>query len=86
MFSVHFLSIVLNVKPSILSWHVSFLGGGLCYTTVQETALEKLEAIGLDKRQYRLHSLRAGGASAAANKGVPDLCLRDMGAGTVKML
>ena len=46
--------------------------GGLSYTTVREAVLAKLEAIGLDKRQYGLHSLRAGGASAAANAGVPD--------------
>lgn len=46
--------------------------GSLSYTTVRETVLDKLEAIGLDKSQYGLHSLRAGGASAAANAGVPD--------------
>ena len=34
--------------------------------------LEMLEAIGLDKRLFGLHSLRAGGASAAANAGVVD--------------
>ena len=46
--------------------------GGLSYTTIREAVLQKLEAIGLDRRQYGLHSLRAGGASAAANAGVPD--------------
>ena len=45
---------------------------GISYTTIREAVLQKLEAIGLDKRQYGLHSLRAGGASAAANAGVPD--------------
>ena len=45
--------------------------GGLSYTTVRETVLERFKAIGLDKQQYGLHSLRAGGASAAA-AGVPD--------------
>lgn len=44
----------------------------MSYTTVRKTVLEKFEAIGLDKRQYGLHSLRAGGATAAANAGVPD--------------
>ena len=34
--------------------------------------LEKLVAIGLDKRQFGVHSLRSGGASAAAQAGVPD--------------
>ena len=31
-----------------------------------------LSAIGVDHHQFGLHSLRAGGASAAANAGVPD--------------
>ena len=31
-----------------------------------------LSAIGLDHHQFGLHSLRAGGSSAAANAGVPD--------------
>ena len=34
--------------------------GGLSYTTVHETVLDKFQAIGLDKKQYGLHSLRAG--------------------------
>ena len=42
---------------------------------------KKLEAIGLDKRQYGLHSLRAGGASAAANTGVPDSLFKHHGHG-----
>ena len=46
--------------------------GGLSYTIVRETVLDKFQAIGLDKKQYGLHSLRAGGATAAANAGVPD--------------
>ena len=46
--------------------------GGLSYTRVRELVLGMLLAIGLDHRQFGLHSLRAGGASAAANAGVPD--------------
>ena len=34
--------------------------------------LERIKAIGLDPRQFGLHSLRSGGALAAANAGVPD--------------
>ena len=45
---------------------------GLSYTAVREAVLAKLEAIGLDRREYGLHSLRAGGATSAANAGVPD--------------
>ena len=46
--------------------------GGLSYTRAREVMLDMLSAIGLDKRQFGLHSLRAGGASAAANAGVAD--------------
>ena len=34
--------------------------------------LQKLTAIGLVSKQFGLHSLRSGGASAAVNAGVPD--------------
>ena len=46
--------------------------GGLSYTRMRELLLEKLSAVGLDPKKYGLHSLRAGGATAAANAGVPD--------------
>ena len=46
--------------------------GGLSYTRARELILDKLAAIRLDKRQFGLHSLRAGGAAAAANAGIPD--------------
>ena len=39
---------------------------------MRELLLEKLEKIGLNPKQYGLHSLRSGGATAAANAGVPD--------------
>ena len=45
---------------------------GFSYTRAREVVLDMLSAIGLDKRQLGLHSLRAGGASAAANAGIPD--------------
>ena len=46
--------------------------GGLSCTRVRELVLEKLKELGLDTKQFGLHSLRSGGASAAANAGVPD--------------
>lgn len=46
--------------------------GSLSYTRVRELVLEKLSLMGLDKSKFGLHSLRSGGASAAANAGVPD--------------
>ena len=61
--------------------------GGLSYTRAREVVLDMLEAIGLDKRQVGLHSLRAGGASAAANAGVYLIgSSSSMGGGGVKML
>ena len=38
-----------------------------------------LESIGLDCKQFSLNSLRSGGASAAANAGVPDQCFKHHG-------
>ena len=53
--------------------------GNISYTRVREIVLEMLEAIGLDKKKFGLHSLRSGGASAAANAGVPDRCFKRHG-------
>ena len=44
----------------------------MTYSRARELVLQCLEGIGLDSRNYGLHSLRSGGASAAANAGVPD--------------
>ena len=44
----------------------------LWWPRVRELVLEKLKELGLDPKQFGLHSLRAGGASVAANAGVPD--------------
>ena len=46
--------------------------GGLSYSRAQEILLEKIKAMGWDPSQFGMHSLRAGGATAAANGGVPD--------------
>ena len=51
----------------------------LSYTRARELVLDMLEAIGLDRKQFGLHSLRSGGASAAANAGVPDRCFKRHG-------
>ena len=44
----------------------------LSYSRMREILLTELENIGLDKNLFGLHSLRSGGATAAANAGVPD--------------
>lgn len=46
--------------------------GSLGYARMRELLLAKLDQLGYDKQQFSLHSLRAGGASAAANAGIPD--------------
>lgn len=46
--------------------------GGLSYTRMRELFMAKLKELGYDAKQFGLHSLRAGGATAAANAGVPD--------------
>ena len=47
-------------------------GGSLSYTRLRELFLNKMAALGFDPKLFGLHSLRAGGASAAASAGIPD--------------
>ena len=46
--------------------------GGLSYTRLRELFLQKLTSLGFDAKQFGLHSLRAGGVTAAAQAGIPD--------------
>ena len=46
--------------------------GSLSYTRMRELFLAKLKDLGVDCSKFGLHSLLAGGASAAANAGVVD--------------
>ena len=46
--------------------------GSLSYTRLRELFLNKLAELGFDPKQFGLHSLRSGGATAAANAGIPD--------------
>ena len=46
--------------------------GCLTYSRLRECFKSKLNELGFPSQQYGLHSLRAGGATAAANNGVPD--------------
>ena len=46
--------------------------GGLSYTRLRELLLEKLSQLGFDPALFGMHSLRAGGATAAANAGVEE--------------
>ena len=44
----------------------------IAYSTMRKAILTALSSIGLPASEYGTHSLRAGGASAAARQGVPD--------------
>ena len=46
--------------------------GGLSYTRLRKLLLEKVAQLGFDPALFGMHSLRAGGATAAANAGVED--------------
>ena len=46
--------------------------GGLSYTRLRELLLAKIRQLGWDPAVFGMHSLRAGGATAAANAGIPD--------------
>ena len=46
--------------------------GALSYTRFCECFKEKLESLGIPAGCYGLHSLQAGGATVAANGGIPD--------------
>ena len=52
----------MRVKPDV---HIS-------YTRARELLLSSLKSLGYDSKKFGLHSLRAGGASAAANGGIND--------------
>ena len=46
--------------------------GGLSYTTLRELLVETLSQLGFDPALFGMHSLRAGGATAAANASVEE--------------
>ena len=44
----------------------------LSYTRTREIVSDGFKSMGLQKEKFGLHSLRAGGATAAANNGIHD--------------
>ena len=44
----------------------------ISYSTARADALELVSRVGLDPKEFGLHSARSGGATCAANNGVPD--------------
>ena len=46
--------------------------GSISYSCLRDLFKKKLKDLGYNPDEFDLHSLRAGGATAAANSGVPD--------------
>lgn len=44
----------------------------MSYTRIRELILNALKEVGEDPSKFGVHSLRSGGATAAANLGIPD--------------
>ena len=53
--------------------------GGLIYTRLRELLLSKISQLGYDPTLFSMHSLWAGGATAAANSGVEDRLFKHHG-------
>ena len=51
----------------------------MSYTRTREIVLEAFACLGYEKRKFGLHSLRSGGATAAANAGIKDRLFRRHG-------
>ena len=51
----------------------------ISYTRAREIVLSAFGSIGLDTSKFGLHSLRSGGASAAANAGIGDRIFKKHG-------
>ena len=63
-----FHSLHLHKVTSSYSWRST----GMSYTRTREIVFQAFVDLGYPKHLFGLHSLRAGGASAAANAGVSD--------------
>ena len=53
--------------------------GGITYSRMRELLKKKLDKLGFPSTNFSLHSLRAGGATAAAAAGVPDRVFKKHG-------
>ena len=51
----------------------------LSYTRAKELLLDVVTAVGLEREEFLLHSLRSGGALAVANAGVNDRLFKSHG-------
>lgn len=53
-------------------YRLSKINKPLTYTRARELLLDALKTVGVDFKEYGLHSLRSGGATTSANNNVPD--------------
>ena len=51
----------------------------LSHTRLRELLLDRLESLGYSKSDFGVHRLRSGGATAAAQAGVPDILFKRHG-------
>lgn len=75
--SEEYLFRALTLKKSLKKYVLR--GGKLSYTTCRDLFKAALSSIGLDSSYFGLHSLRAGGASAAAALGISDRLFKKHG-------
>jgi hypothetical protein len=61
-----------NVQHSKGSIKISTVDAPITYSRINELVKQKFKSLKLDTTMFKLHSLRAGGSSAAANNKVPD--------------
>ena len=59
------------MDTSACSEHAGIMGVFHCVTMIEYKSTF-MNIYGYDRRQFGLHSLRAGGATAAASAGIPD--------------
>ena len=62
----------IYVHPSSGKQFLKDMDKHISYSTIRDLLLACIQSIGLDPKAYGTHSLRAGGATAAANRGIPD--------------
>ena len=75
---IHVKSIYLEAH-SKNGYRLRSLNKPISYATARENVITALKDIGLNTNDYGLHSLRAGGAAAAANLGINDRSFKKHG-------
>ena len=60
--------------------------GKISYTCLRSLYLRKLQSLGFLAQEFGLHSMRSGGATAAANANVPDHIVKRHRKKKVRML